>query len=163
MIKIHLLSHNREQSGSNTKAVNAASVSSKIRICSAFNGQRGGRSRGAKLRRELCESRGGHPGLPVPNKPDGFCGRKVTPKRKRGKWWGGGGGGEGGKASGGGGCRGGVSDVFIQSVLRAVQCEGDGHASSNLETRFAGPGPIHHNPSNGSVAGLLDAASTTPF
>ena len=46
----------------------------------------GGGSRGAKLRRELCESRGGRPGLIVPNKPDGFCGRKVTPKRKRGKW-----------------------------------------------------------------------------
>ena len=27
---------------------------------------------------ELCESRGGRPGLPVPNKPGGFCGRKVT-------------------------------------------------------------------------------------
>ena len=27
---------------------------------------------------ELCESRGGRPGLPVPNKPDGFCGRKAT-------------------------------------------------------------------------------------
>ena len=25
---------------------------------------------------ELCESRGGRPGLPVPNKRDGFCGRK---------------------------------------------------------------------------------------
>ena len=61
------------------------------------------------------------------------------------------------------GCRGSVSDVFIQSVLRAVQCDGDGHASSSLETRFAGPGPIHHNPSNGSGAGLLDAAPTTPF
>ena len=24
---------------------------------------------------ELCESRGGRPGLPVPNKPYGFCGR----------------------------------------------------------------------------------------
>ena len=24
---------------------------------------------------ELCESRGGRPGLPVPNKPCGFCGR----------------------------------------------------------------------------------------
>ena len=23
---------------------------------------------------ELCESGGGHPGLPIPNKPDGFCG-----------------------------------------------------------------------------------------
>ena len=30
---------------------------------------------------ELCESRGGHPGLPVPNKPDGFCGRKATLKQ----------------------------------------------------------------------------------
>ena len=27
---------------------------------------------------ELCESRGGRPGLPVPNTPDGFCGRKAT-------------------------------------------------------------------------------------
>ena len=27
---------------------------------------------------ELCESRGGRPGLPVPNKHDGLCGRKVT-------------------------------------------------------------------------------------
>ena len=25
---------------------------------------------------ELCGSRGGHPGLPVPNKPDCFCGCK---------------------------------------------------------------------------------------
>ena len=32
--------------------------------------------------RELCESRGGRPGLPVPNKPDGFCGRQATLKRK---------------------------------------------------------------------------------
>ena len=32
---------------------------------------------------ELCESRSGCPGLPVPNKPDGFCGCKATPKRKR--------------------------------------------------------------------------------
>ena len=29
---------------------------------------------------ELCESRGGRPGLAVPNKPDGFCGRKATLK-----------------------------------------------------------------------------------
>ena len=36
---------------------------------------------------ELCESRDGRPGLPVPNKPYGFCGRKATFKR-------GGGGGE---------------------------------------------------------------------
>ena len=28
--------------------------------------------------RELCESRGGRPGLPVPNSPYGFCGRKAT-------------------------------------------------------------------------------------
>ena len=27
---------------------------------------------------ELCESRGGRPGLPVPNKPYGLCGRKAT-------------------------------------------------------------------------------------
>ena len=28
--------------------------------------------------RELCESRGGRPGLPVPNSPYGLCGRKAT-------------------------------------------------------------------------------------
>ena len=27
---------------------------------------------------ELCESRGGRPGLPVPNSPYGLCGRKAT-------------------------------------------------------------------------------------
>ena len=27
---------------------------------------------------ELCESRGGHLGLPVPNSPYGLCGRKAT-------------------------------------------------------------------------------------
>ena len=27
---------------------------------------------------ELCESRGGRPGLPVPNKPHSLCGRKAT-------------------------------------------------------------------------------------
>ena len=27
---------------------------------------------------KLCESRGGHPGLPVPNGPHGFCGLKAT-------------------------------------------------------------------------------------
>ena len=27
---------------------------------------------------ELCESRGGRPGFPVPNKPYGLCGRKAT-------------------------------------------------------------------------------------
>ena len=26
---------------------------------------------------QLCEGRGGRPGLPVPNKPHGFCGRKA--------------------------------------------------------------------------------------
>ena len=30
---------------------------------------------------ELCESRGGRPGLPVPNKPDGICRRKATLKQ----------------------------------------------------------------------------------
>ena len=35
---------------------------------------------------ELCESRGGRPGLPVPNKPsDGFCGRAATLKKKKKK------------------------------------------------------------------------------
>ena len=28
--------------------------------------------------RELCESGGGRPGLPVPDSPYGFCGRKAT-------------------------------------------------------------------------------------
>ena len=32
----------------------------------------------AELGQELCESGGGRPGLPVPNKPYGFCGRKAT-------------------------------------------------------------------------------------
>ena len=27
---------------------------------------------------ELCASRGGRPGLPVPNSPHGLCGRKAT-------------------------------------------------------------------------------------
>ena len=27
---------------------------------------------------KLCENRGGRPGLPVPNNPDVFCGRKGT-------------------------------------------------------------------------------------
>ena len=31
---------------------------------------------------ELCESPDGRPGLPVPNKPDGFCGCKATLKLK---------------------------------------------------------------------------------
>ena len=31
---------------------------------------------------ELCESRGDRPGLPVSNKPGGFCGCKATLKRK---------------------------------------------------------------------------------
>ena len=31
-----------------------------------------------KTRRQLCESRGGRPGLPVPNSPKGLCGRKAT-------------------------------------------------------------------------------------
>ena len=31
---------------------------------------------------ELCESGGGHPGLPVPNSPYCRCGRKVTLKKK---------------------------------------------------------------------------------
>ena len=31
---------------------------------------------------ELCEGRGGRPGLPVPNKPYGLCGRKAPWKKK---------------------------------------------------------------------------------
>ena len=36
----------------------------------------------ASTTQELCESRGGHSELPVPNKPDGFCGGKATLDRK---------------------------------------------------------------------------------
>ena len=32
---------------------------------------------------ELCESRDGCPGLPVPNKPYGLCGRKATVPEKK--------------------------------------------------------------------------------
>ena len=32
---------------------------------------------------QLCESRGGRPGLSVPNKPYCFCGRKATVKKKK--------------------------------------------------------------------------------
>ena len=32
---------------------------------------------------ELCESRGGRPGVPVPNSPYGLCGRKATLKKKK--------------------------------------------------------------------------------
>ena len=31
-----------------------------------------------KAQENLCESRGGRAGLPVPIKPDGFCGRTAT-------------------------------------------------------------------------------------
>ena len=30
------------------------------------------------IAQEVCESRGGRPGLSAPNKPHGFCGRKAT-------------------------------------------------------------------------------------
>ena len=33
----------------------------------------------------MCESRGGHPGLPVPNKPYGFCGHKQNEHLKKKK------------------------------------------------------------------------------
>ena len=33
---------------------------------------------GSDRTQELCDSRGGCPGLPVPDKPYGFCGRKAT-------------------------------------------------------------------------------------
>ena len=32
---------------------------------------------------ELCESRSGRPGLPVPNKPYSLCGRQATLKQKQ--------------------------------------------------------------------------------
>ena len=39
----------------------------------------GYRSDGLTIRtQELCESRGGRPGLPVPNSPYGLCGRSPT-------------------------------------------------------------------------------------
>ena len=34
---------------------------------------------------EMCESRGGRPGLPVPDSPYGLCGRKATLALKREK------------------------------------------------------------------------------
>ena len=34
---------------------------------------------------ELCESRGGRPELPVPNSPDGLCGRKATLNLREGE------------------------------------------------------------------------------
>ena len=33
---------------------------------------------GSRSWQELCESRGGRPGLPVTNSPYGLCGRKAT-------------------------------------------------------------------------------------
>ena len=36
---------------------------------------------------ELCESRDGRPGLPVPNSLYGFCGRKATLNERRNKFW----------------------------------------------------------------------------
>ena len=33
---------------------------------------------------ELCESRGGRPGLPVPNRHYDFCGRKAARKKEEG-------------------------------------------------------------------------------
>ena len=35
---------------------------------------------------ELCESRGGRPGLPVPNSPYGPCGRKATLNLNWSEW-----------------------------------------------------------------------------
>ena len=39
---------------------------------------KGNRSENAIRALELCESRGGRPGLRVPNSPYGVCGRKAT-------------------------------------------------------------------------------------
>ena len=41
--------------------------------------------RGTSKAQELCERRAGRPGLPVPNKPDGFSGRKTTVNQKEKK------------------------------------------------------------------------------
>ena len=37
---------------------------------------------GLSRAQELCESRGGRPGLPVPSSPYGLCGRKETVKNR---------------------------------------------------------------------------------
>ena len=34
---------------------------------------------------ELCQSQGGRPELPVPNSPDGLCGRKATLNLREGE------------------------------------------------------------------------------
>ena len=41
-----------------------------------------------RARLELCEGQGGRPGLPVPNKPYGFCGRKATLNFDTVSWFG---------------------------------------------------------------------------
>ena len=50
---------------------------------SALGEDEGNNMRACVARCCLCESGGGRPGLPVPNKPDGFCGRTATLKLKR--------------------------------------------------------------------------------
>ena len=54
------------------------------------------------IQQERCKSHGGRPGLPIPNKPDGFCGRKPTLK------W--------GVVGGGGRWGGGRTSVAIRAV-----------------------------------------------
>ena len=51
-------------------------------ISTAMEGVREGKTTAWHSRaQELCESPGGRPGLPVPNKHDGLCGRKATLNR----------------------------------------------------------------------------------
>ena len=45
------------------------------KVCVCVGGGGGG---GGDRAQELCEIRGGRPGLPVPNSPYGLCGRKAT-------------------------------------------------------------------------------------
>ena len=40
------------------------------------------RGGGGGAAQELCESRGGRPGLPIPNSPYSLCGRKATLKNR---------------------------------------------------------------------------------
>ena len=51
----------------------------KIDIC----GHKAALNSGGTRDQELCESRGGRSGLPVPNSPYGLCGRKATLNLRR--------------------------------------------------------------------------------
>ena len=54
----------------------ARSVSFVMYFCMSFNA--------IKFRAQmLCETQGGRPGFPVPNSPQGVCGRKATEQKKK--------------------------------------------------------------------------------